>query len=127
MEYKLGVLVLVMLVSFTICDLLLPSFFKSTNAAITEIFQKFEGRFITGCMWFASYMLPVSGYIYILCTYYTRSSKFDSIFSMFSITSAIYFNGVLKLVYRDGRPFVVSEGVKALECECSFGKPSGHA
>jgi len=32
-----------------------------------------------------------------------------------------------KLAYADSRPFAEHKEIKANECECTFGKPSGHS
>src|SRR5687768_4008018 len=44
----------------------------------------------------------------------------------FILITSTYFNGVLKLLFTDPRPYWISDQIIPLAAESSFGLPSGH-
>ena len=46
---------------------------------------------------------------------------------LFQVTFALFVMYVLKMVYRNPRPYWVSNKIEAWHCESDFGNPSGHS
>jgi membrane-associated phospholipid phosphatase len=56
-----------------------------------------------------------------------RKDKWRSFCQLLLLAIAFTEMIFLKLTYTDPRPFTHDKDVKAMDCECTFGKPSGHA
>lgn len=65
--------------------------------------------------------------IVILFVHYLYQTKKDSFYNMLTLAVAINANVISKLIVKEYRPFLQFEPIKALNCECSFGMPSGHS
>jgi uncharacterized membrane protein len=48
-------------------------------------------------------------------------------YSLLIIVVAINFVTLAKMFVKEFRPFLMDQNIKSLNCECSFGMPSGHA
>lgn len=62
-----------------------------------------------------------------LVMHFWRKDKYNSFMSLITIIVSFYVNIITKLAFADPRPFAVAENVRALQCDCDFGSPSGHA
>lgn len=59
--------------------------------------------------------------------HFWRKDKYNSFMSLITLGVSFYVNAITKLAFADPRPFAVAENVQALQCDCDFGSPSGHA
>ena len=67
---------------------------------------------------------------YIVCLFlllfFSTNKLKTMIFICFHLSND-YLDSILKVIYAGGRPFLEYDDVLALSCECSNGRPSGHA
>ena len=59
--------------------------------------------------------------------HFFRRDKYNSFITLITIVTSFYLNAITKLAFADPRPYAVSPEIKALQCDCDFGSPSGHA
>lgn len=88
-------------------------------------FQEYKSNFVIRSMQIVSY-IPFMAVLFILLHPW-RADKFRSYMQMILLLFNSYFFVVLKLAYADSRPYAQNKDIVAYECECTFGKPSGHA
>ena len=74
-----------------------------------------------------SYFLVGVPMLVTLVIHYFHTSKKDSFYNLMTLAVAINANVVSKVLVKEYRPFLQFAEIKALNCECSFGMPSGHS
>ena len=91
-------------------------YLQTQNSYFAKFYSIFstigETIFYIGILFFLLFLSPDKLFIIIFLSFLTINS---------------YLNCMLKVIYANGRPFMEYGDVQAFGCECSMGRPSGHA
>lgn len=74
-----------------------------------------------------SHIIVLFPIIYIGYSHIKHTNKGESFYNFFIVSTALNISIIAKLFIRENRPFLTEGNIQALNCECSFGMPSGHA
>jgi len=75
---------------------------------------------------FSNYLVFLPLQIMMACHLF-HNSKADSFLNMATVITCINLKTILKLFLHEYRPYLISDDIQALSCECTYGMPSGHS
>lgn len=117
----------ILFVLLSLIEMINSPSFAITNKDLTLTIQTLDAKVFNLLMSTFSHVIVLIPGLAIFIAHFSHPNKIDSFYNLFILTIALAANVVSKALIKEYRPFLLFEDIKALNCECSFGMPSGHS